>query len=256
MSVAVRVIPCLDVDAGRVVKGVNFQNLRDAGDPVEMAKVYDAEGADELTFLDITASSSDRETTYDVVRRTAEQVFIPLTVGGGVRTGDDVDRLLRAGADKVGVNTAAIARPDLIREIAERFGRQVLVLSVDARRCGDGTATPSGFEVTTHGGRRGTGIDAVEWAHRAGELGAGEILLNSMDADGTKDGYDTEMIGAVRAEVTVPVVASGGAGRLEHFPAAVGAGADAVLAASVFHFGDLSIGDVKHTLKEAGHPVR
>ncbi|GGO57842.1 imidazole glycerol phosphate synthase subunit HisF [Streptomyces daqingensis] len=256
MSVAVRVIPCLDVDAGRVVKGVNFQNLRDAGDPVEMAKVYDAEGADELTFLDITASSSDRETTYDVVRRTAEQVFIPLTVGGGVRTGDDVDRLLRAGADKVGVNTAAIARPDLIREIAERFGRQVLVLSVDARRCGDGTSTPSGFEVTTHGGRRGTGIDAVEWAHRAGELGAGEILLNSMDADGTKDGYDTRMIEAVRAQVTVPVIASGGAGRLEHFPSAVGAGADAVLAASVFHFGDLRIGDVKHALKEAGHPVR
>jgi cyclase len=256
MSVAVRVIPCLDVDAGRVVKGVNFQNLRDAGDPVEMAKVYDAEGADELTFLDITASSSDRETTYDVVRRTAEQVFIPLTVGGGVRTGDDVDRLLRAGADKVGVNTAAIARPDLIREIAERFGRQVLVLSVDARRCGDVTSTPSGFEVTTHGGRRGTGIDAVEWAHRAGELGAGEILLNSMDADGTKDGYDTRMIEAVRAQVTVPVIASGGAGRLEHFPSAVGAGADAVLAASVFHFGDLRIGDVKHALKEAGHPVR
>ncbi|MFC4497440.1 imidazole glycerol phosphate synthase subunit HisF [Streptomyces ovatisporus] len=256
MSVAVRVIPCLDVDAGRVVKGVNFKNLRDAGDPVEMAKVYDAEGADELTFLDITASSSDRETTYDVVRRTAEQVFIPLTVGGGVRTGDDVNRLLRAGADKVGVNTAAIARPELIREIAERFGRQVLVLSVDARRCGEGTSTPSGFEVTTHGGRKGTGIDAVEWAHRAGELGAGEILLNSMDADGTKDGYDTAMIEAVRKQVTIPVIASGGAGRLEHFPAAVSAGADAVLAASVFHFGDLRIGEVKDTLRSAGHPVR
>lgn len=207
MSLAVRVIPCLDVDNGRVVKGVNFQNLRDAGDPVEMAKLYDAEGADELTFLDITASSGDRETTYDVVRRTAEQVFIPLTVGGGVRTPDDVDKLLRAGADKVGVNTAAIARPDLVREIAERFGRQVLVLSVDARRTPEGT-----FEVTTHGGRRGTGIDAVEWAHRAAELGAGEILLNSMDADGTKDGYDTEMIEAVRKHVTVPVIASGGAG--------------------------------------------
>lgn len=259
MSVAVRVIPCLDVDAGRVVKGVNFKNLRDAGDPVEMAKVYDAEGADELTFLDITASSSDRETTYDVVRRTAEQVFIPLTVGGGVRTGDDVDKLLRAGADKVGVNTAAIARPELIREIAERFGRQVLVLSVDARRCGDGTAgtsTDSGFEVTTHGGRQGTGIDAVEWAHRAAELGAGEILLNSMDADGTKDGYDTAMIEAVRKHVTVPVIASGGAGRLEHFPAAVASGADAVLAASVFHFGDLRIGEVKDTLRAAGRPVR
>ncbi|GAA3746410.1 imidazole glycerol phosphate synthase subunit HisF [Streptomyces tremellae] len=251
MSVAVRVIPCLDVDAGRVVKGVNFQNLRDAGDPVEMAKLYDAEGADELTFLDITASSGDRETTYDVVRRTAEQVFIPLTVGGGVRTADDVDRLLRAGADKVGVNTAAIARPELIREIAQRFGRQVLVLSVDARR------TPEGaFEVTTHGGRRGTGIDAVEWAERAAGLGAGEILLNSMDADGTKDGYDTEMIAAVRARVTVPVVASGGAGRIGDFAPAVAAGADAVLAASVFHFGDLRIGEVKTALREAGHPVR
>ncbi|WP_052851791.1 imidazole glycerol phosphate synthase subunit HisF [Streptomyces avicenniae] len=256
MTLAVRVIPCLDVDAGRVVKGVNFQNLRDAGDPVEMAKVYDAEGADELTFLDITASSGNRETTYDVVRRTAEQVFIPLTVGGGVRTPEDVDRLLRAGADKVGVNTAAIARPELIREIAERFGSQVLVLSVDARRCPEGTATASGFEVTTHGGRRGTGIDAVEWAHRAAELGAGEILLNSMDADGTKDGYDTAMIAAVRGHVTVPVVASGGAGRLDDFAPAIGAGADAVLAASVFHFGDLRIGQVKGALRDAGLPVR
>ena len=251
MTLAVRVIPCLDVDNGRVVKGVNFQNLRDAGDPVEMAKVYDAEGADELTFLDITASSGNRETTYDVVRRTAEQVFIPLTVGGGVRTAEDVDKLLRAGADKVGVNTAAIARPDLIREIAERFGRQVLVLSVDARRTESGS-----FEVTTHGGRKGTGIDAVEWAHQAAELGAGEILLNSMDADGTKDGYDLEMIRAVRGHVTVPVIASGGAGRLADFPPAVEAGADAVLAASVFHFGDLRIGQVKETLREAGQPVR
>ncbi|MFK0047203.1 imidazole glycerol phosphate synthase subunit HisF [Streptomyces sp. NPDC090741] len=251
MTLAVRVIPCLDVDNGRVVKGVNFQNLRDAGDPVEMAKLYDAEGADELTFLDITASSGNRETTYDVVRRTAEQVFIPLTVGGGVRTAEDVDKLLRAGADKVGVSTAAIARPELIREIAERFGRQVLVLSVDARR----TATGS-FEVTTHGGRQGTGMDAIEWAHRAAELGAGEILLNSMDADGTKDGYDTEMIAAVRKHVTVPVIASGGAGRLEHFAPAIEAGADAVLAASVFHFGDLRIGQVKGALREAGHPVR
>ncbi|WP_329194487.1 MULTISPECIES: imidazole glycerol phosphate synthase subunit HisF [unclassified Streptomyces] len=251
MTLAVRVIPCLDVDNGRVVKGVNFQNLRDAGDPVEMAKLYDAEGADELTFLDITASSGNRETTYDVVRRTAEQVFIPLTVGGGVRTADDVDRLLRAGADKVGVNTAAIERPELIREIAERFGRQVLVLSVDARRTASGA-----FEVTTHGGRKSAGIDAVEWAHRAAELGAGEILLNSMDADGTKDGYDTEMIAAVREHVRVPVIASGGAGKLEHFPPAIEAGADAVLAASVFHFGDLRIGEVKNTLREAGHPVR
>jgi len=256
VSLAVRVIPCLDVDGGRVVKGVNFQNLRDAGDPVEMAKVYDAEGADELTFLDITASSGDRETTYDVVRRTAEQVFIPLTVGGGVRSAEDVDKLLRAGADKVGVNTAAVARPELIREIAERFGSQVLVLSVDARRCPEGTVTPSGFEVTTHGGRRGTGIDAVEWAHRAAELGAGEILLNSMDADGTKDGYDLAMIGAVRKHVTIPVIASGGAGKPADFPPAVEAGADAVLAASVFHFGDLRIGQVKETLRAAGHPVR
>ncbi len=251
MTLAVRVIPCLDVDNGRVVKGVNFQNLRDAGDPVEMAKVYDAEGADELTFLDITASSGNRETTYDVVRRTAEQVFIPLTVGGGVRAAEDVDKLLRAGADKVGVNTAAIARPDLIREIAERFGRQVLVLSVDARRTESGS-----FEVTTHGGRRGTGIDAVEWAHQAAELGAGEILLNSMDADGTKDGYDIEMIEAVRKHVSVPLIASGGAGRLGDFPPAVAAGADAVLAASVFHFGDLRIGEVKGALRAAGHPVR
>ncbi|WP_181802567.1 imidazole glycerol phosphate synthase subunit HisF [Streptomyces shenzhenensis] len=256
MTLAVRVIPCLDVDNGRVVKGVNFRNLRDAGDPVEMAKVYDAEGADELTFLDITASSGDRETTYDVVRRTAEQVFIPLTVGGGVRAAEDVDKLLRAGADKVGVNTAAIARPDLIREIAERFGRQVLVLSVDARRTPSRGGSSGSFEVTTHGGRRGTGIDAVEWAHRAAELGAGEILLNSMDADGTKDGYDLEMIAAVRKHVTVPVIASGGAGALSHFPPAVAAGADAVLAASVFHFGDLRIGEVKQTLREAGHPVR
>ncbi|WP_069811843.1 imidazole glycerol phosphate synthase subunit HisF [Streptomyces sp. TP-A0874] len=259
MSLAVRVIPCLDVDGGRVVKGVNFRDLRDAGDPVEMARLYDAEGADELTFLDITASSGDRETTYDVVRRTAEQVSIPLTVGGGVRTADDVDRLLRAGADKIGVNTAAVARPELIREIAERFGRQVVVLSVDARRCppsADGTTTGSGYEVTTHGGRRGTGIDAVEWARRAAELGAGEILLNSMDADGTKDGYDTEMLEAVRREVSVPVIASGGAGRAEHFAPAVTAGADAVLAASVFHFGDLRISEVKQALRAAGHPVR
>ncbi|MEU4898481.1 imidazole glycerol phosphate synthase subunit HisF [Streptomyces sp. NPDC044780] len=256
MTLAVRVIPCLDVDNGRVVKGVNFQNLRDAGDPVEMAKVYGEEGADELTFLDITASSGDRETTYDVVRRTAEQVFIPLTVGGGVRTPEDVDKLLRAGADKVGVNTAAIARPELIREIAERFGSQVLVLSVDARACPEGTVTASGYEVTTHGGRRGTGIDAVEWAHRAAELGAGEILLNSMDADGTKDGYDTAMIEAVRKHVTIPVIASGGAGKLADFPPAIAAGADAVLAASVFHFGDLRIGQVKDELRRAGHPVR
>ncbi|GAA1895140.1 imidazole glycerol phosphate synthase subunit HisF [Actinomadura bangladeshensis] len=253
MTVAVRVIPCLDVDAGRVVKGVNFQNLRDAGDPVELARRYDAEGADELTFLDITASSADRSTTYEVVRRTAEQVFIPLTVGGGVRTVEDVDRLLRAGADKVSINTAAIARPEFLREAAHRFGSQCIVLSVDARRA-DGTE--SGFEVTTHGGRKGTGIDAVEWARRGEELGVGEILLNSMDADGTKAGFDLEMLRRVRDTVSVPVIASGGAGAVEHFAPAVAAGADAVLAASVFHFGELTIPEVKSALREAGNPVR
>ncbi|MDT7544851.1 MAG: imidazole glycerol-phosphate synthase subunit HisF [Actinomycetota bacterium] len=253
MSVAVRVIPCLDVDAGRVVKGVNFTDLVDAGDPVEMARVYDAEGADELVFLDITASSGSRETTYDVVRRTAEQVFIPLTVGGGVRQPEDVDKLLRAGADKVGINTAAVVRPELLRECARRFGSQCIVLSVDARRA---EGTPSGFEVTTHGGRTGTGIDAVAWAAEGEELGVGEILLNSMDADGTRQGYDVEMLRAVRAVVRVPVIASGGAGRLEDFAPAVEAGADAVLAASVFHFGQLTIGQVKQALRDAGRPVR
>ncbi|WP_435736092.1 imidazole glycerol phosphate synthase subunit HisF [Cellulosimicrobium sp. PMB13] len=256
MTVAIRVIPCLDVDAGRVVKGVNFENLRDAGDPVELASRYDGEGADEVTFLDVSASSGDRETTYDVVRRTAEQVFVPLTVGGGVRAVEDVDRLLRAGADKVGVNTAAIARPELIAEIADRFGSQVLVLSVDARRVTGETATDSGYEVTTHGGRRGTGIDAVGWAARAAELGAGEILLNSMDADGTTAGFDLEMFAAVRREVRVPLIASGGAGTPEHFVEAARAGADAVLAASVFHFGALTVGQVKDTLREAGIAVR
>ncbi|GLW22362.1 imidazole glycerol phosphate synthase subunit HisF [Microbispora triticiradicis] len=256
MTVAVRIIPCLDVDAGRVVKGVNFENLRDAGDPVELAARYDAEGADELTFLDITASSGERETMLDVVRRTAEQVFIPLTVGGGVRSADDVDRLLRAGADKVGVNTAAIARPELLTETSRRFGSQCIVLSVDARRVVDGPPTPSGFEVTTHGGRRGTGMDAIEWARRGEELGVGEILLNSMDGDGTKTGYDLELLRAVRAAVGIPLIASGGAGRLEDFPPAVDAGADAVLAASVFHFGQLKIHEVKDTLRAAGHPVR
>jgi len=249
---AVRVIPCLDVDAGRVVKGVNFVDLRDAGDPVEMARIYDLEGADELVFLDITASSGDRETTYDVVRRTAEQVFIPLTVGGGVRTVEDFNRLLRAGADKVGLNTAAIQRPTLLSEAADRFGAQCVVLSIDARRA----ATASGFEVTTHGGRQGTGIDAVAWAAQATELGSGEILLNSMDADGTLAGFDLELIAAVRAVVSVPVIASGGAGVAADFAPAVEAGADAVLAASVFHFGRLRIGDVKAALRAAGQPVR
>jgi cyclase len=253
VSLAVRVIPCLDVDRGRVVKGVNFVNLRDAGDPVEMAKVYDEQGADELTFLDITASSSGRETTFEVVGQTAEQVFIPLTVGGGVRSADDVDRLLRAGADKVGINTGAIARPGVIDEIAHRFGNQVLVLSVDARRS---VEQPSGFEVTTHGGRQSAGLDALRWVHEACERGVGEILLNSMDADGTKDGYDIEMIREVRARTSVPLIASGGAGRVEHFVEAVDAGADAVLAASVFHFGELTIGEVKAALRAAGHQVR
>jgi cyclase len=256
VSVALRVVPCLDVDAGRVVKGVNFENLRDAGDPVELARRYDREGADEVTFLDVSASSGDRETTYDVVRRTAEQVFVPLTVGGGVRSADDVDRLLRAGADKVGVNTAAIARPELIAEIAHRFGSQVLTLSVDARRVTGDTRTDSGYEVTTHGGRRGTGVDAVAWAVRAAELGAGEILLNSMDADGTTAGFDLAMLRDVRREVRIPLIASGGAGTPEHFAEAADAGADAVLAASVFHFGTLTIGQVKEHLRARGHVVR
>lgn len=256
MTVSVRVIPCLDVDAGRVVKGVNFVNLRDAGDPVELARAYDAAGADELVFLDITASSGGRETTYDVVRRTAEQVFIPLTVGGGVRTVADFDALLRAGADKVSLNTAALARPELITEAAEQFGAQCVVLSVDARRCADGASTPSGFEVTTHGGRRGTGIDAVEWAAKGAHLGAGEILLNAMDADGTTSGYDLELIRLVREQVSVPLIASGGAGAVSDFAPAVAAGADAVLAASVFHFGMVTIGEVKAALGAGGYPVR
>jgi cyclase len=253
MSLAVRVIPCLDVDAGRVVKGINFKELRDAGDPVELARTYDAEGADELTFLDISASHEGRATTMEIVSRTAEEVFIPLTVGGGVSSVEDVDRLLRAGADKIAVNTAAIRRPELVAEIADRFGNQVLVLSVDARRA---PGTDSGFEVTTHGGRTSAGLDALAWAVRATELGAGEILLNAMDADGTQDGFDLDLIRAVRREVPIPVIASGGAGRTEHFAPAVEAGADAVLAATVFHFGTLRIGEVKAALAAAGHPVR
>jgi len=257
VSVATRVIACLDVDAGRVVKGVNFANLRDAGDPVELARAYDGQGVDELTFLDVTASSGDRETTYDVVRRTAEQVFIPLTVGGGVRSEADVDRLLRAGADKVGVNTAAITRPGLIAEIADRFGSQVLVLSADVRRRRDDQGRPTAdFVMTTHGGRTPVDLDAIEWCARAAELGAGEILLNSMDADGTRDGFDLELIEQVRAAVAVPLVASGGAGLVEHFAPAVRAGADAVLAASVFHFAELSVRDVKDALRAEGVTVR
>ena len=289
MPVAVRVIPCLDVDGGRVVKGVNFRNLRDAGDPVQLAAAYDAEGADELVFLDITASAEHRDTMVDVVARTADQVFIPLTVGGGVRSVDDVDALLRAGADKVSLNTAAVARPELLTEVARRFGAQCVVVSVDARRAvlprgsagdtggdlgesaaggaprgdggfrggaGRGAPRGGGFEVTTHGGRRGTGLDAVDWARRAAELGAGEILLNSMDADGTQGGFDLELIEAVREAVDVPVIASGGAGRVGDFAPAVAAGADAVLAASVFHFGEIKIGEVKESLRAAGHAVR
>ncbi len=248
-----RVIPCLDVDAGRVVKGIKFVELRDAGDPVELARIYDAEGADELTFLDISASHEGRATTMEIVSRTAEEVFIPLTVGGGIASVKDVDRLLRAGADKVAVNTAAIRRPELVAEIADRFGNQVLVLSVDARRT---PGMPSGFEVTTHGGRESAGLDAIEWAAKATELGAGEILLNAMDADGTKDGYDLDLIRAVRREVTIPVIASGGAGAVAHFAPAVEAGADAVLAATVFHFGTLRVAEVKDGLVAAGHAVR
>lgn len=253
MGVAIRVIPCLDVDAGRVVKGVKFEGLRDAGDPVELAKRYNADGADELTFLDVTASSSDRQTTFDVVSSTAEQVFIPLTVGGGVRTPEDVDRLLRTGADKASINTAAIARPEVINEITERFGSQVLVLSADAKKS---DVTPSGYEVTTHGGRKSTGLDLLEWVAEAAERGVGEILLNSIDADGTKAGFDLPMIRAVRSVVSVPLIASGGAGAAEHFPPAIEAGADAVLAASIFHFGEVSIGEVKDAIRAAGYEVR
>ncbi|MEK6649132.1 MAG: imidazole glycerol phosphate synthase subunit HisF [Actinomycetota bacterium] len=252
MTLSVRIIPCLDVTDGRVVKGINFTNLVDAGDPVEMAALYDLEGADELTFLDISASSSGRETTLDIVRKTAEQVFIPLTVGGGIRSVGDVDQLLRAGADKISINTAAIARPELIAEIADKFGSQVLVLSVDARQAN----TDSGFEVTTHGGREGTGIDALHWVEKACQLGVGEILLNSMDADGTRAGYDIGMIRAIRPVASVPLIASGGAGTLADFASALDAGADALLAASVFHFGIHRIGDVKGYLKGAGYSIR
>lgn len=256
MNLAIRVIPCLDVDDGRVVKGVNFTGLRDAGDPVELAARYDAGGADELVFLDITASSGDRQTMLDVVRRTADCVFIPLTVGGGVRSPADFDRLLRAGADKVSLNTAAIADPNLLSEAAQRFGSQCVVLSIDARRCPAGVSTESGFEVTTHGGRRSTGIDAITWAVEGTKRGAGEILLNSMDADGTKAGFDLELIESVRREVRVPLIASGGAGSLADFAPAVHAGADAVLAASVFHFGEVTVVEVKQSLAKSGFPVR
>ena len=253
MTVSVRVIPCLDVAGGRVVKGVNFLNLQDAGDPVELAAKYAEQGADELTFLDVTATVDERATTHDVVRRTAEQVFIPLTVGGGVRSVDDVSRLLAVGADKVGVNSAAIARPELIGEIADRYGEQVLVLSLDVRRS---DRQPSGFAVTTHGGKREADLDALAWCREVIDRGAGELLVNSMDADGTRAGYDLELTRAVRELSTVPVIASGGAGELEHFAPAVEVGADAVLAASVFHYGKFTVGDVKRAIKDAGFRVR
>ncbi|MBG9270230.1 imidazole glycerol phosphate synthase subunit HisF [Corynebacterium diphtheriae] len=257
MPVAVRFIPCLDVKNGRVVKGVNFEGLKDAGDPVELAARYDAEGADELTFLDVSASQDGRGTMLEVVRRTADQVFIPLTVGGGVRSAEDVDQLLRAGADKVSVNTSAIARPELLQELSQRFGAQCVVLSVDARRVPEGgKPQPSGFEVTTHGGTRSAGIDAVEWAQKGEALGVGEILLNSMDGDGTKRGFDLELIEKVRHAVSIPVIASGGAGKPEDFPPAIASGADAVLAASIFHFGEVTISEVKKQVVAAGYEVR
>lgn len=252
MTLATRIIPCLDVSAGRVVKGINFLNLIDAGDPVEMARIYFEEGADELTFLDITASSEGRGTTLDVVRRTADQVFIPLTVGGGISSADDVNELLRAGADKVSVNTAAIKNPSLLNDISQRFGNQVLVISIDAKR----GRTPSGFEVTTHGGRTSTGIDALAWIEEAIIRGAGEILLNSMDMDGTRAGYDVELLRKVREISSVPVIASGGAGDIDDFGRAIESGADALLAASVFHFGIYRIGDIKRDLKRKGFIVR
>ena len=252
MSLATRIIPCLDVKDGRVVKGINFLNLVDAGDPVEMAQIYNSEGADEITFLDITASSQGRSTTLEVVRRSADQLFIPLTVGGGISSTDDVNQLLRAGADKVSINTAALKRPELINEISESFGSQVLVISIDAKR----SRSSSGFEVTTHGGRQSAGLDALAWVEKACELGVGEILLNSMDADGTRAGYDIGMITAVRAVSKVPLIASGGAGSLEDFAAALDAGADALLAASVFHFGIHRIGDVKKYLSGHNYSVR
>jgi len=258
MALVCRVIPCLDVAAGRVVKGVNFQNLRDMGDPVELAREYFHQGADEITFLDVTATVDERSTTYDVVRRTAEQVFIPLTVGGGVRSADDVARLLSVGADKIGVNSAAIARPPLLDEIADRFGAQVLVLSLDVKRASPELRDriPSGFVVTTHGGRTETELDALEWAREAVERGAGELLVNSIDADGTKQGFDLELVALMREVASVPVIASGGAGSAADFAPAIAAGADAVLAASVFHSGQLTVGDVKAAMTADGIAVR
>jgi len=250
----VRIVPCLDVDAGRVVKGVNFVGLRDAGDPVELAARYDSEGADELVFLDITASSDARETTLDMVRRVAEEVFIPFTVGGGIRSVEDARGILRAGADKVSVNTAAVDRPGLVAELAAEFGSQCVVVAVDAR---SGGSTPSGLEVFTHGGRTPTGLDLVAWVAEVVERGAGEILLTSMDRDGTRDGFDVEMLRAVGDVATVPLIASGGVGTLDHLVAgAVDGGADAVLAASIFHFGEHTVAEAKEHLAAAGVAVR
>jgi cyclase len=253
MSLAKRIIPCLDVKEGRVVKGIQFVGLRDAGDPVEQAMRYDAERADELCFLDITASHEGRASMLDVIRRTADSIFIPFTVGGGIRSIDDFNAILGAGADKVAVNTAALADPDLVQRAAEHFGSQCVVVAVDARRT---EAAESGWEVYTHGGRNATGIDAVEWCARAQALGAGEILLTSMDRDGTRDGYDLPLLNAVAAEVRIPVIASGGAGALEHLDAALSAGAHAVLAASIFHFGEFTLAEARRYLAARGHPVR
>ena len=253
MTLAVRVIPCLDVDRGRVVKGVNFENLVDAGDPVELAARYSEQGADEITFLDVTATVDDRQTTFDLVRETAENVFIPLTVGGGVRSVADVGALLEHGADKISVNSAALQRPSLIDDIAKHFGQQVCVISIDAKR---DSSTPSGYVVTTHGGRRSAGMDALEWARESTDRGAGEILLNSIDADGTQEGFDVSMIGEVRAVSSLPLIASGGAGAAHDAVGAVVAGADAVLAASIFHRDKVSIQDVKNALRGAGAVVR
>ena len=253
MSLAVRIIPCLDVADGRVVKGVNFLNLKDQGDPVELAQYYYEQGADEITFLDVTATVENRSTMFDVVARTADAVFIPLTVGGGVRAVEDVAQLLAHGADKVGVNSAAIKRPDLLDEISSRYGAQVLVLSLDITRS---TTTNSGFVVTTHGGRELTDIDALEWAREAINRGAGELLVNSIDADGTKDGFDLELISAIKSISTVPVIASGGAGSAEDFPPAFQAGGDAALAASIFHSKAVTIEQVKSVVRAEGFEVR
>jgi imidazole glycerol-phosphate synthase subunit HisF len=256
MGLLVRVIPCLDVDAGRVVKGTRFKDLRDAGDPVELAALYDREGADEIVFYDITASHQQRETARALARRAAEEVFVPYTIGGGIRTADDMRAMLRSGADKVSVNSAAVRDPDLINAGAERFGSQCVVLSVDVKRRAPGTGGAPGWEVYLNGGRVNTGIDAISWLVEGERRGAGEFVLNSMDADGTEVGYDLDLISTVAEKTTLPIVASGGAGGPEHMVAAVNAGAGAVLAASIFHFGEWSIEEVKEHMRQAGIPVR